>query len=142
MAASQPNNVSALVRHTPLSLVPQNHFFYIMTTLPTKSLESRVSDLEQRVQKLSTDIEDHISKERALVSRIKKRQGTWLLSPSRRPSPEEYSLPSLGGHPYDEASCAGKVGSASSIASSFDPTTSSTTSGCHSFSTKGSVQSC
>lgn len=68
------------------------------TTTPTKSLANRVSDLERRVQQLSTDIDDHISKERALITRIKQRHGMMLLQ-SRS---DEFSLPSVGGHPFDE----------------------------------------
>lgn len=70
------------------------------TNTPTKSLSNRVSDLERGLQQLTTDIEDHISKERALIARIRKRHGMFLAQ--FRCPPDEFSLPSVGGHPFDE----------------------------------------
>lgn len=62
------------------------------------SLEGRITDLERRVQLLSKDIDVQLAKDKELLARIRGGQG---YSRAMRHE-DDFSLPSTGGHPYDE----------------------------------------
>lgn len=62
------------------------------------SLESRITKLERKVRELSIDIELFVAKDKELLARLRSGQGCWR---AMRRS-DDFSLPSLGGHPFDE----------------------------------------
>jgi hypothetical protein len=65
------------------------------------SLEHKVVNLERQVRQLSTEIDLYIAKDKELLARLRGGRGAWRTF--RRA--EEMSLPSVGGHPFDEPSC-------------------------------------
>ena len=70
------------------------------------SLEHRVSALEQKVRQLSHDIDIYIAKDKELLARLRNGQSAWR---AMQRTDDAYSLPSVGGHPFDEPSVARSV---------------------------------